>query len=459
MRRSVVKFGGSNMKSSDDIARICRAVESYPVPPVIVVSALYGVTDRIAWAVERVRRNENEIADLKTELLKSHMDIIDRMISDSGERHIAHVGLERRVEKLGRYLLGIHCLGEVPGFVREKALSFGERLSSLMLSSILSHKGIRCEETLPEQLVLLTDGKEGDASADLERIAGAISEWFSGRPVCVVPGFYGISPEGRVNTFGRGGGDYTASVLARCIGAESVDLWKDVSGFMSSDPKLVEGTVSISELSFREAAELSYFGARIVHPRTFEPLHGTDTVVRIFDISKAGEELNPGTVISPEGSAEKWIVKSVSRSDDLGVLKLKGPGVGIRPGVLAHVSGTLHDAGINIRSVITSQTCINILLSSTTIDVASRLIGSLAHPAVDEISIDEDVALVGVVGEGMKSEPGVAARVMKAVSRKGINVKILSGGASEAAVYVIIEKKDGIDAVRSIHSEFFNGGD
>jgi bifunctional aspartokinase / homoserine dehydrogenase 1 len=451
----VVKFGGSNLKKKEDIFSLIRAVEFYNQPIVIVVSALYGVTDQLINGLNKVTLSESAICRIKDELIESHRQVIELYIKDSTSRSKVISHLEQRVEELEKYLRGIHCLGEIPEFVADRVLSYGERLSSLVLAAILNERQIDTKEILPEDLGLFTNGEYRNATVDFALSEQAVSQGLAGNQNYIIPGFYGLSPQSKVTLLGRGGSDYTAAAIARCINAQSVDLWKDVPGFLSADPKLVDNPSVIHQLTYNEAAELSYFGARIAHPRTFEPAEAKQIPVRLFNINDFTPQLEPITVIGKQGYIAEHIVKSVTFSDDFGVLKLQGAGVGIKPGIMAKVTGSLTQEGINIKSIITSQTTINILLSRADLENGLQVVNALGLSTVHQVSTQQDISLIAVVGEGILEKPGIAARVLGAVSAHDINVWTISAGASNVAIYFIIDRQEQETAIRSIHEALF----
>ena len=478
-KKLVVKFGGSNLKTKEDFGRVYQVITLYrecQQPIVIVISAIYGVTDILGNTIKKVKTDEHAISDLKQNLIDLHHPIIHLFIKDSEYRQQVLDNFNERVEELGKYLQGIHCLGEIPDFVEDRVLSYGERFSSLVLTAILNFMNIPCIECLPEDLGLFTNGEYRNASVNFSLAEEAVGKCLSGNHTCVVPGFYGISVDSKVTLLGRGGSDYTAAAIACCIDAVSVDLWKDVPGFMSADPKLVRNPIHVDKLTYNEAAELSYFGARIIHPRTFEPVLEKKIPVRLFDINNFSNKLEPVTTIREvsrmpysrsviskvcpknkvsEGSNKKEIIKGVTFSDDFGVLKLHGAGVGIKPGIMARVTNKLSDEGINIKSIITSQTCINILLSVDDLEKGLQIVKKNGLSAVEKISTLENISLIAVVGEGILEQPGIAARVLGAVSNQNINVWTISAGASNVTIYFIIARKDREKAIQSIHKEIF----
>ncbi|MCK5736055.1 MAG: aspartate kinase, partial [Spirochaetaceae bacterium] len=335
-----------------------------------------------------------------------------------------------------------------------RILSFGERLSSLIVAAVLDYHGIPAIEKLPEDIGLITDGEEGNAAIDFTVSETSVASNLPIDKVCVIPGFYGVSPEGRITLLGRGGSDYSAAAVARCISAEALDVWKDVNGYLSADPKSVKNTRRIERLGYSEAAELSYFGAQILHPRTVEPLEDKSIPIRIFNIDNSGEKLDPLSVIGPDSEAPKG-PKSVTYSDDFAVLTLSGAGVGIKPGILAKVTGALDRSGINIKSVVTSQTAINIYLSEADLDRTDAVVRSLDVTAVSHVIPRRDLSVVALVGDGLGEAPEVAEGMMEALEKRGVRFRIFSVGASDAAAYAVIPRNQRIEAVRALHEWYF----
>jgi len=312
---------------------------------------------------------------------------------------------------LKKYLTGINCISDIPDFLHDLVLSYGERLSSLLVTIVLQKLDLDCREVLPESMPLLTSGEFGHASVNLAKSADGVRKALEGDKTIIVPGFYGLSEKGKVTLLGRGGTDYSAACIAHCLNASSLDVWKDVSGFMSADPAYVKNAIRHKRMSFTEAAELAYFGAKILHPQTVEPLHGSGITVRLFDSRSLSDKPEPLTIIDEHGTVSEQVVKSISFSDQFGILKIKGPGVGIKHGVLAKIYNQLDGANINISSVITSQVTINLLLSKADLSKAKRVIEELKLAVITKIVVINDISLIAVVGKGMLEIPGIAARI------------------------------------------------
>ncbi|NDI87110.1 aspartate kinase [Undibacterium crateris] len=468
MKKIVVKFGGSNLRQPQDIDRVVNVVQAYQRPLVLVVSAFYGITNALIACVQAAREGAGTKAALAesqnyTQTLRQlKKQILEANISDPEHRARTEQALGARLDQLDRYLTGIHCIGDVPTFVNDAILSYGERLSSLLLTEVLLSRGIAAREALPEDIGLITDGVFGNSACDFAASTASVSAALADDVVFVVPGFYGVDAQGKTTLFGRGGSDYSAASIAACISAESLDVWKDVDGFLSADPGAVSAPRSISQLNYLEAAELSYFGAKILHPRTVEPLFDRDIPIRILNITQPERGLQPYTIIDAQRHVTRDVVKSVSSTDDVAILKLHGPGVGFKAGILAQVTNTLDQHGINIKSVLTAQTAINILLARDHLDAAYAAYAALSEhhlAGVVNVSRDDAVAIVAVVGDGVldASDVGsaIASRALSAALAGGVRVRLAAAGASEVAAYMLVQQEDRKLALRLVHEEFF----
>jgi aspartate kinase/aspartokinase/homoserine dehydrogenase 1 len=455
MQKIVVKFGGSNLRSNEEIRRIVQVVKNYNQPLIVVVSAFYGVTNFLVDALEKARHDEEVAAKSVQYLYDLKIDSLNYFIQDTELLSSTIKLIQDQLDELKNYLIGIALTGDASNALEDHVLSYGERLSAIFLNGILNSQDLESRVAFPETIGLITDGEFGNATADFHLSTGRVRVSLSEEVIFVVPGFYGVSQDQKTTLFGRGGSDYAAAALARCVGASSLDIWKDVNGFLSSDPKLVSNPVLIEKLSYNEAAELAYFGAKILHPRTVEPLIDPHIAVRIFNIYGTLDVAKPLTIISHEKSVLIGVIKSVTYSDDFGLLKLKGPGVGLRPGILAKVTTALHLAGINISSVLTSQISINILLAKKDLQNAFVVVSAIELSAVGKLQIEDDIAIVAAVGHGITDNYGIAARIFTALAAESINVVMSCSGASPIVSYYLVQLSDRTAAVKAIHREFF----
>ncbi|WP_018963787.1 aspartate kinase [Coprothermobacter platensis] len=443
MKAVVLKFGGSTLKDRTDLENIKRIIETQQ-PFVLVVSAVNGVTDMLSSAL-------NDIGNTDVDAFLSNLDSVYQHFLDKFSS-----SLHERVYAIENFLRGAKLIGEVPPFVYDYVISQGERCSSLLLTMYLNQEGIPCEEMLPETFGLVTDGTFGNATVNLKLTQTNVKKYFRENQNYVVPGFYGVH-EGKVNVLGRGGSDYTATSLAYCLDAKSIKLYKDVPGFMSSDPKTVSTAKVIKQLSYAEAAELSYFGAKILHHASMEPAMKKNIPVYIYDVHTLMETKEANTVICANSCISDNVVKSISSTEDIAVIQFNGDNVGRVPGILGTIASAFAKENVNIKSVVTSQTSINVLVSKHDVPLCMHIIENMEIPQVQNIVYKTDISLIAAVGDGLLQHHSIAARIFSAVSKQKVNVEMISAGASDVTMYFIVRATDREKALKAIHEAFFGG--
>ncbi len=452
----VIKIGGGCLHDKKTIARILDLVEERAKGHIIVVSALYGITDMLIHGMRMALENEENIPGISSRLKARHMLIARYLIRNQKDLGGFSRDLNKNIGKLERLYYGLNFTREISPRLHDIVSSFGERLSARLLTAILRSRGIKATCRMPHKIGMLTDGKFGDASADLNQTTKnfqqTINPLLKKDTILFIPGFYGVSKDGDITTFGRGGSDYAAAVAAVAAKAELLEIWKDVDGFMSADPHMVSAAKLIPKLSYSEAAELAYFGAGILHPRAMEPVRRKKIKVEIKNTLNPDV---PGSLITAHSPRHKRVIKSVAYDNDIGILKIHASGVGARPGILALVAGSLTDKGINIKSVVTSQTCISLLLAGNDLNAGRQALNTITPKPYRTIETTVDLALISIVGEGLFQKKGIAARCFTAVAEGGVNVEMISFGPSRAALYFLAKTKDLNRAVNAIHSTFF----
>lgn len=452
MAYCVCKIGGSNLKSPSGVNSVLKVLSAYKAPLVVVVSAFYGVTDNLCEVAICKQRGGVE-ADLFLRKLKRLKFVVaQEYISDPKLFYEFENCIEARFRKIEYLLRGAEYIGETPPFLYDEIVSYGERLSSLLLTYLLRQQGVEAHEALPEDMGLYTDGAYGNASVDIASSKKHVKEFFSDKGVYVVPGFYGISSRKKVTLLGRGGSDYTASAIAACLQADKVDLWKDVSGFCSADPKVVKQATIIPQLTYDEAAELAYFGSKILHPRTVEPLQESAIPLYIRPVYASAADLC--TCISDENNESTVGIKSITSTDDVAIIELQGNGVGMKPGILAKVTTELELKGLNIKSVYTSQTAIHLLIDKGLLSQAQKVLAEISWTSVAKVNYREDIVLVAAVGKGLTKTHGIAGMLFDAAGRAKINIQAIIFGASKVAVYFVVHRKDRDAIVREVHDVF-----
>ena len=454
MNKIVVKFGGSNLKSTSDIKKIIEIVRNYNQPLIIVVSAFYGVTDILNSILNQISENKKIDFDLHIDEIKAKkISVIKEYIKNEKNRNKAFKIIDYKIHLL-RTLCNDFKNATDLAELKDEILSYGERLSAFTISEVLKDNEINTEIALPENIGLLTNSRFLNGSVLLKKSSEKLKKYFINGITYVVPGFYGVSNSGKTVLLGRGGSDYSAAAISHCINAESLDLWKDVAGYLSVDPKIVESGKKIDKLTYLEAAELSYFGAKIIHPRTIQALISKNIKINVFDINSKKDN-KKGTTINGVGYKSDKIIKSITYENNFSLLKLKGTGVGIRKGILANVTTAFDKANINIRSVITSQIEIDFLLSNSDLHSAQNIVKNLNNNNFT-IEIDNNISLIAAVGNGITESHGISAKIFSALAKKEINVKNIVFGASNVAIYVIIDKYNLEPAITEIHNQIFN---
>jgi aspartokinase/homoserine dehydrogenase 1 len=463
---SVHKFGGAALTDAAAITNVgaLLATEAAGQRRVIVTSALKGVTNALVDCIAHATAGEREASGrLAAELRPLHLETVRGVLAASnGDRAqdelIAHVNAA--FDDLGRQLSAL-ADGDAPDLVlSDTILALGERLAARIVSAMLDARGI-ASVVVDGAALVQTDGRHGNAAPDLERtdvVARAVLAPLLARDITVVvPGFIGAGPDGAVVTLGRGGSDLSATVLARAIDAREVTLWKDVPGCMTADPRIVPGARVVPVLDAREASELAYYGAKVLHPRTLIPLRNGMTLrLRPFaDPSAAGTTIVVGRV------ARGAPVRAISGMPRQALVAVSGTGMLGVPGVAARVFGALAAAHVSV-SMISQASSEQSICFTIPGDRADEVVTSLraafadelARREVDEISVRPSLTTVAVVGSGMARTPGVSARIFAAVAHAGVNVVAIAQGASERNVSFVVEEAEAPAAVRAVHDAF-----
>lgn len=448
-----MKFGGTCLVNEDAIDRVTKVVKDEVEQKIVVVSATAGVTNALKEFMTRPRK-EKEIDDFLLQMKLKHVEMLPK--KDGQNRKEALEQIDAKITKLERLLYGITYTEELTPRTNDLILSFGERLAAIVVASRLRHDGMDAVAMETDALGMITNDQHGNAVAVLDKceknMAPPLLAAAKKGQVPVVTGFFGITETGHVTTVGRSGTDYTAGVVAYALDANPVEIWKEVDGFMSADPKIVKGAFLLERLSYEEAAELAYFGAQVLHPRAVQPARQKGIDIVIKNLYKPE---SPGTVIGKSKHARKDVIKSVSYLPNIAALKVYDTGAGYKSGFLADITACLHDANINIFSATTSQTCAAVLIEEADIPIAKKAIKAIIGAVGENFEVNPGVALVCAVGEGFGETKGVAARVFNAVAAKNVNVDLISAGASMVAYHFTVDRKDLKNTIIAIHEEFW----
>ena len=449
----IMKFGGTCLGTEDALRRTAKVVKSEEEDRIVTVSAASGVTNSLKEIISKPMQ-EAEIDDLLLKLRLRHVDFLPRR--NGSARKEALEMIEKKITKLDRLLYGVMYTEELTPRTYDLILSAGERLAAVVVAARLSHLKLDAVAMETDALGLVTNNEHFNAVAILgeceKNLRPSLESAIDQGILPVVTGFFGITKNGHVSTFGRSGTDYTASVIAHSMKSGPIEIWKDVDGFMSADPKIVKNAFLIDRLSYEEAAELAYFGAQVLHPRAVQParLRGIEIVVKNLYDPKS-----PGTVVGNSRATRKDVIKSVSYVPKVATLKIYDTGAGYKSGFLSDIAMCLTNEGINLFSATTSQTCVAVIIDESDAAAAKKAMKTHIAGVGESFEIEGGRALVCTVGEGLGSTKGVAARVFKSVASKNVNVELISAGASTVAYHFTVDQKDLRTTVSEIHKEFF----
>jgi len=450
---TVMKFGGSCLRDASGIRELVSIV-SGEKRCITVVSALSGVTDSIVHFISK-RFGEKSIRRFVAQLSEKHLELLNTLCSSEISLRYGEE-IRQSMRNFERLLYGVLYTGELTERMRALLLSFGERLATRIVAAALEEAGLNSIVFDTDRDGIITDDSFMNANADLKAtrhfLGRKLRNALEKRQYPVVTGFFGSNLEGRVTLLGRNGTDYSASIVAYAVSADRLLIWKDVDGFLTADPEIVPSSRLIPEISYEEASELSYFGASVLHPKAVEPAKLGGITISIRNIAHPEKE---GTLITSSKSKAKGVVKSVSCMEGLAIVRVYVSGGGFQSGAISNLSGYIGKAGVNIISATTSQTCIAFLIRKEDTEAAVSSLLPLVPGTVDRVERENGVALICIVGQGLGETKGIAARVFNSIYARGINVGMMSAGASLAAYHFTVRERDLKEAVRAAHEVFF----
>ena len=458
---TVHKFGGASLADASALRNALAIVEKGDRPAVVVVSAFAGVTDSLLSLVRDLSGGNDSAVRRTIAGLGSRYETAARAVVPRGADR------ERLLRQIRDTFTQLEALTRAPLILRElspravdRLVAPGEELAARIFAAGLSARGVASDYVSALDLVV-TDAKPGQASPDLaatdRKVRKTIRPCLRKRRIPVVPGFIGADPEGRVTTLGRGGSDLTATLLARALSARAVFLWKDVPGFLTADPRVVPDARVIPQLNVREAAELAYYGAKVLHPRALIPVaRRVPIFVRPFD--RPGET---GTEISGRRTLARYPVKALSAIASQALVTVTGNGMLGVPGIAARTFEALHREGISVSLISQASSEHSICLSvpkAASGNARDSLVRAfrdeIARREIDGVDVEIGLATISVVGLGMAGTPGIAARVFTALARGGINVVAIAQGSSELSISFVVEEARAGEAQRRIHDAF-----
>ncbi len=461
----VMKFGGTSVGSSEAIQQVVEIVRKYRERDLLVVlSAMSKVTDALREMAAEACGGTEPSASLSA-LRKRHDETI-RALSEGEERNRALAVCDGLIDELSGILHGITLLRELSPRSVDLVSSFGERLSVVVVSAAIRSAGLSSIPVDAREYVK-TNERYTEAEVNFaeteRRLSAGLVPMVSGGRIPIITGFIGSTDEGVTTTLGRGASDYTASLVAGAIQAEEVWIWTDVDGAMTADPRIVEDARVLKEISYLEAAEMSYFGAKVLHPMTMQPTVKQEIPIRIRNTFRTE---NSGTLISSRTCEAPLGVKAVTSIDRLCLIMVEGTSLSRTPDTHARLFRTTAERKTQVIMITQASSEHDICLvvgekdsQGTVRALKEEFRHEVAEGSLEEISVQPDLAVVAVVGGGMKGTPGIAARTFGILGEHGVNIIAIAQGSSELNISFIVERDDLQKTVQLVHASFGLGED
>ena len=455
----VMKFGGSLVGSKGGAGRIADIVSSRAArnKVVVVVSAMGDVTDVLLDAAENASNwDQEEIEKAVGRLRRTHWRAISETSLGPAERGALERELEGLLAGLGTTLTGVSMLGELSPRSRDMILSYGERMAAPLIAAEIRSRGLHSWAVTCGAAGIITDMSFGEASPDARATKRALRRSLLGPlakgEVPVVTGFIARSKDGETTTLGRGGSDYTATIIGDALGADEVWIWTDVDGILTGDARVVKEPRVVQQLSYAEAEELAFFGAKNMHPLALGPARLGRIPVRVKNGFRPG---GSGTLIAGGARRSGGVVKCVAVVKGVGLLTVSGESLQGKPGIAAKVFAALGAAKVNVLMISqsVSEASISMVVRRSSLGAAKKAVSSklAGERLAAAVEADQHVAVVAAVGAGMRGTRGVAAKVFGAVAARGINVRMIAQGSSELNISFVVDERKADAAVRALH--------
>ncbi len=464
----VLKFGGTSVANAENIKKVIGIVKNAVIKDsgIVVVSALGGVTDLLLDAAALAAVGNIGYKD-KLELLEQrHLDCVKQLISGPGQQELL-LTVNNNCNEIKELCNGIFLLGELTVRSKDRISSYGEWLSSMIIAAACNEAGVPAAWKDTRELIL-TNNAHTAAEVDFKVTDENIRQFFTGQfaRLFIIPGFIAADKNGITTTLGRGGSDYTAAIIAAALNAESLEIWTDVSGMMTADPRLTSNAKIIPAISYQEAMELSHFGAKVIYPPTIQPVMNKDIPVWIKNTFAPNDH---GTVIVnrdhealiPQNDSEH-IVRGISSINNIFLISLEGSGMVGIPGFSKRLFEALSNEKINVILITqsSSEHSISVAIDGGMAEQARYAVDTafsneIALQKVEPLKIEKDLSIVALVGENMKNHTGVSGRMFSAMGRNGVNIRAIAQGSSEKNISTVIATRDVKKSINVLHEEFF----
>lgn len=457
----VQKFGGSSVQNPEKIRHVAGIIQTNhdkKGQALAVLSAMKGVTDLLLKAAEQAQNSDPTYRDTYEIIRQKHQSAAAELIQ--GRQAQEYVGrIDGLLQDLKDILHGVELVRECSPRTLDLIAGFGERLNCLMMTGYLAGLGRDVRYFDASQGLVITDDTHGSALVDFPRTNAELKKAFSGfKGIGIVTGYVAVTEDGKATTLGRNGSDYTATILAAGLGADAVEIWKDVDGVLTADPNQVKGTYVIDELSVEEAMELSYFGAEVIHPSTMVPLVENGIPLWIKNT------YNPpvrGTLIARNIKPHGRDITGIASIPEVAIINVEGGGMQGIPGFASRVFGALAGRKVNVIMIsqASSEQSICIVIRQSEADRAMEALNrelavELENKKIKPFAPQENLEVVAVIGENMKGRPGITGKLFSALGSAGINILAIAQGSSERNISFVVEDKDKTMALNTVHKAF-----
>ncbi|GAB3342081.1 bifunctional aspartate kinase/homoserine dehydrogenase I [Larkinella ripae] len=465
---NILKFGGTSVKSAENIRKVIAIIENQrqqdePIKAV-VLSAMGGVTNQLIEIARMAAVKNPDYLELIRGVEERHFNVIKALIPIKEQSKVKG-NIRSLINELEDLLRGVFLIRELSDRSLDLVMSFGEKLSCLVISECLKRAGIPARYCDASALIR-TDDQFGNATVDEATTNDQIRDYFreNSPELPIVTGFIGSTKNQETTTLGRGGSDYTASILAAALDdVTCIDIWTDVDGMMTADPRKVTDALPIPTITYTEAMELSHFGAKVIYPPTLQPAFAKNIPIRILNTFNPTHE---GTLISKDAHRRDYTITGISSIDDVSLVNIQGSGMVGVTGFSAKLFQVLAERKINVIliSQASSEHSICIAVEPRNAERVSRVLETEFANEIrvgkvdDHILIEKDLSIIAIVGEGMKKSSGISGKLFSELGKNGINVVAIAQGSSEINISVVINKKNLSKALNAIHNVFFQPG-
>ncbi len=456
----VLKFGGTSVGSSNNINKVINILENYGKedPIICVVSAVGGITDKLLLAGKQAQNKEDTFHDTFETIKEIHFNIINELNPTNSEPIINYV--DEKLGELKSLLEGIYLINELSPKTSDKLVSFGELLSSFIIAETMKNRGLSADRKNSQELVV-TNSNFTKAEVDYKITNQNIQDYFKSAPqnITILPGFISKSKTGEQTTLGRGGSDFTAAIVAATLKVEQLEIWTDVSGMFTCNPKMVKQAYPIKKISYQEAMELSHFGAKVLYPPTVQPVLTLGIPIHIKNTLEPEAE---GTVISNSPVNTNGPVKGISNINNIALLTLQGSGMVGIPGFSKRLFETLSQEKINVILITQASSEHSICLGVEAKDAQTAKAAidtvfenEIALNKIDPIIVETGLAIIALVGDNMKNHQGISGKMFSSLGKNNINIRAIAQGASEKNISAVILESDVKKALNTLHEQFF----